>query len=159
MNGILKALYCELVALTAPVVCLFYRRGWFLTPDDQVSPFGSYEPAMVRIYAKYGKFFGDWWWLGVRNRAYGLAYAMKPQHFKDLTTYANCAVTVEQKGLLRTITVDGFSEYMVSLGLVHILAGYRLRPVADEAQRNAPCRAINMDARPILSVRFGAKDD
>ena len=159
MNGIFKALLLMLVAQTAPLVCLVYRKGWFLTPDDPVSPFGRYEPKMVERYAKWGTFWADWWWLGMRNRAYGLAYALKPPHFKDLTTYANCAIEVKQTGPVRKITVDGFTEYMVSLGFAHVIAGYRLRPVVDEAQRNVPCRAVNMDARPIFSLRFGAKDD
>lgn len=159
MIGILKALFGELVGLTAPVVCLFYRRGWFATPDDSVSPYGQGEPTMRRIYAKLGPRFGDWWWLGVRNRAYGLAYAMKPAHFKRMTTYAHVAVTVRQKGRLRVIDVDGYKEYCLSLGVAHIIAGYRLRPIVDGMGDGSTYRAVNMDARPILSIRFGNADD
>ena len=162
----LKAFLLLLLSNAAPLVCLVYRRGWWVTPDDPVSPFGcgttpgsSREQAMVEKYAKWGTYWADWWWCGVRNRCYGLAYAMKPQHFKDLQTYAGCNVAVMQSGRVRTITVDGYTEWTLSLGIVHIIAGYRLRPIADEAQRNVPCRAINMDARPILSIRAGGKDD
>lgn len=162
----LQAFVLLLLSTLAPFVCLFYRKGIWLTPDDPVSPFGcgttpgsSREDAMVEKYQKWGVYWADWWWLGIRNSCYGLAYKWKPSHFKDLTTYANCAVTVTQRGPLRAITVDGFREWTVFLGLFHVIAGYRLRPVADEAQRNVPCRTVNMDARPILSIRAGGNDD
>jgi hypothetical protein len=88
-----------------------------------------------------------------------LAYALKPDYFKTLTTYEGLDAKVTQRGPLRVITIAGFKEFMVSLGFVHIIAGYRLRPIMDGAKDGAPYRAVNMDARPILSLRFGAKDD
>lgn len=172
MSGLFLALLCELVALAAPVVCLFYRKGWFLTPDDPVSPFGSgttpgasTEPFVQRIYARFGVFAGDYWWLGLRNRAYGLSYALKPRHFKQLTTYTDCQASLTERGPLRTIAIDGYAEYTLRLGFFHVIAGYRLRPIYDWIMHNRiyraqiPYRPVNMDARPILSVRWGTKDD
>jgi hypothetical protein len=149
----------------APIVTLFYRKGIWLTPDDPVSPFGcgttpgaSVEPAMQAKY-RISTFLGDWWWLGIRNSAYGLAYKFKPAYFKSLSTYAGCPIGLKQVGPLRIIDIFGYKEIMLSCGFFHILVGYRLRPIVDEAARNVPCRPINMDARPIFSIRAGNKDD
>lgn len=147
---------------TAPIVTLFYRKGWYLTPDDPVSPFGKGEAKMTRMYEKYGKFIADWWWLGIRNPAFGLAYKLKPQIFKDMTTYKNLKhpeLEVKQGRFLRTITILGYKEYFISLKYFHILVGYRLRPIVSSLYDHAPYRAINMDARPIFSIRAGGEDN
>jgi hypothetical protein len=170
--GIVKALFGVVVGLTAPIVCLVYQRGWFATPDDPVSPFGcgttpgaSNEPFMRKLYEKCGKWVGDYWWCGWRNRALGLAYELKPDHFVQMTSYDNVVVNKKEYGPLRVIIVDEYREFTLSLGIAHIIAGYRLRPIYDEHLNNKlnnaqiPYRPINMDARPIISVRFGGKDD
>lgn len=161
MMWFLQILALRLVSLAAPLVCLVpqFRRGWFLTPDDPVSPYGQGEPAMRERLAKWGVYWSDWWWLAARNRAYGLAYAFKPDFFKQLTTYADLRPVVTYKGPLRVIEIAGFREYMLSLRWFHIIAGYRLRPVRDGIYDGAPYRAVNMDARPILSIRAGKADD
>jgi hypothetical protein len=155
-----------LLSFTAPVVCIFYRRGWFNTPDDPHSPHGMYEQAMKARHEKWGTWLADWWWLGLRNRAQGFAYAMKPEHFKRLTTYDNCHLERTQRGPIRITTVDGVSEYAISLGIAHILYGYRVTPIFNEARKNLylppaeriPFRTPNMDARPIVSIRSGRPD-
>jgi hypothetical protein len=155
-----------LVSLTAPVVCLVYRRGWFNTPDDPDSPHGVYEKAMAARHAKWGTWWADWWWLGLRNRAQGLAYALKPSHFKRLTTYANCRIERTQRGIVRVTTVDGVNEYAVDVRFAHVLLGYRLTPIFNEVTKNRylppsdqiPFRPVNMDARPIVSIRAGRPD-
>lgn len=166
MPWLLKILLLNLVKSAAPAVCLFYRKGWFLTPDDPVSPYGcgttpgaSNEPTMHRIYARFGTFIGDWWWLGVRNRAYGLTYALKPDHFKSMTSYDSIVWTQKRRGPLRTIEVDGYREYTLFCGLFHVIAGYRLRPVVSARLQRQPYRPVNMDARPILSFRPGNTDE
>lgn len=167
MSGILKALFGNVVASFAPIVCLFYRGGWFNTPDDPVSPRGMGEPFMRKLHAKVGPWLADYWWLGFRNKAYGLDYAMKPDHFKNMLCYYIDigSVKVDQHGPLRIIDIDGYKEYTLALGFFHIIAGYRLRPIYDEFRRQEseprliPVRTINMDARPHLSLRWGAKDD
>lgn len=169
----LKIVALQLVSLLAPVVCLFYRKGIFLTPDDQTSPYGMYEPRMRYIYAHLPQWVGDWYWLGIRNSGYGLAYKWKPDHFKNLTSYDDCVCfsTTQNTwyGKRRTVEVDGFREQCFSIGIgrfgFHVICGYRLRPVFDEWYANRflaagiPYRKVNMDARPILSIRAGMKDD
>lgn len=173
MNVDLKIALLTLAKLAAPVVTLFYRKGIWVTPDDPVSPFGMYEEKMRRMYAHFPKWVADWWWLGVRNRAYGLAYKFKPQYFKDLTSYDDIQVLqlVEETrfGKRRVIFVGQYKEVTWSFGKgkfgFHVIAGYRLRPIYDQWYNNRfnaagiPYRPINMDARPILSIRTGTSDD
>lgn len=160
-------LVCELVALAAPIVCLVYRRGWFVTPDDPVSPHGQYEKKMQGILRRFGVRVNDWWWLGVRNRGYGLRYALKPAFFKALTTYEHLAFDHTLRGSLVKTTVNGtWSEWVWDFGRFHVIYGYRLTPIYTEWRHNQfaspaeriPFRPINMDARPILSVRSGPAD-
>jgi len=158
----------ELVKLAAPLVCIFYRAGWFNTPDDPASPHGLYEPKMRGLHRRFGARVADWWWLGVRNRAYGLAYALKPAHFRDLTTYDDCRCWRGLDGRSRYTVVDGYSERAIDFGWCHLLFGYRVTPIYNEIHENArraavgmepvPFRSINMDARPILSLRLGGAD-
>lgn len=165
-----------LLSLAAPVVTLFYRGGWFNTPDDPVSPRGLYEPFIRKLHDRFGPWWSDYWWLAMRNRAYGFAYAMKPEIFKGLR-YASLgpsAATSEIKWrgplLCRTISMLGYDEHTCTLvvagyPVLTLISGYRLRPILDEILRNAgrptwdvPHRPINMDARPIFSFRFGYDD-
>jgi hypothetical protein len=176
MNLTLILLADFLLSLAAPVVTLFYRGGWFNTPDDPVSPRGQYEPFMQKLQAKVGPWWSDWWWLGVRNKAYGFSYAMKPAIFKGLHYSSippgmlTSAVKWSGPFLCRIIDMLGYSEKTCTLvvygfPVVTLIYGYRLRPILDEVLRNAgrstwdvPHRQINMDARPILSIRFGYDD-
>lgn len=158
----------EFAKLLAPLICIVYRSGWFNTPDDPASPHGMYEPMMQRLHARWGTRRADWWWLGVRNRAYGLAYAMKPREFKRLTSYRDCQCTREWRGRTRLTWVDGWCERAIALGPVHLLVGHRVTPIYNEANENwnraqegldpIPFRPVNMDGRPILSLRAGAPD-
>ena len=49
--------------------------------------------------------------------------------------------------------------------VVHVIAGYRLRPIVDEHLRwkdqdgEFPTRPVNMDARPLITIRAGNEDD
>jgi hypothetical protein len=152
-----RVLVCTIMGLLAPFVCLFYRKGWFATPDDTVSPHGSYEPTMQRIYA-WSVWLGDYVWHGLRNRAYGLAYALKPQEFKDCTKYTQLLGTNRTYGPLRIINIEGYKEYTLSLGICHVIFGYRLRPVDDRIGVDVHVEHPNMDARPIFSIRSGGTD-
>lgn len=164
----LQLLVLELAKLAAPLVCLFYRGGWFNTPDDPASPHGQYEPMMRRILARWGARVNDWWWLGMRNRAYGLAYAMKPAHFRALQSYEACVLWRYSEGRSRFTMVDGYYERAIVFRWCHLLVGYRVTPVYNERKENMrraergeapiPFRPVNMDARPILSLRAGAPD-
>jgi hypothetical protein len=164
----LQLVLLELVKLAAPLVCIFYRGGWFNTPDDPASPHGQYEPKMRGLLARFGPRVNDWWWLGIRNRAYGLAYAMKPAHFKALSTYDECACLRAVEGRTRVTWVDGYRERAIDLKWFHLLVGYRVTPIYNEWYANLerakfgeppiPFRPVNMDARPILSLRLGGAD-
>lgn len=174
----LKILGGFLVSLTAPIVTLFYRGGWYNTPDDPVSPRGLYEKAVLRInewvLAKTGNrelanWVSDYWWLGFRNRAYGFDYAMKPAFFRNLTTYEGLNINLKWGKFLgfpmRTIWVEGYEERTIFFRLFHVIVGYRLRPIYDQVfdakylNAKLTYRPLNMDARPILSVRWGRYDD
>jgi hypothetical protein len=97
IKPILIALLIQVVALFAPVLVLlalpFIRwdaepsaidgqssiRGdlprwlaWLGTPDERL-PGGLYEPAVLSIYKRFGRFFCAWYWLGIRNRVHGFA--------------------------------------------------------------------------------------
>jgi hypothetical protein len=170
MKLALKILFGMVLSLLEPIVTLVYRRGWFDTPDDNVSPRGMYEERVRKINERFGNWVSDYYWLALRNRAYGYDYAMKPEFFKNLTSYDGLNMDIRWRTVLgfikvRTIWIEGFKEYTVSFGFFHVIYGYRLRPIFDESFHNKwasdkiPFRPINMDARPILSFRFGAKDD
>jgi hypothetical protein len=159
----LKIIFLQLVKMSAPFVTLFYRSGWYVTPDNPHSPHGMYERKMAYMHARFGTWFADWWWLGVRNTAYGLAYRLKPQHFKLRTSYDDCEVDRWTDGWVTVTDVDGYREYVVQFSKFHVIAGYRLTPIYDEVMKNRagagiPYRQINLDARPIISIRAGVAD-
>jgi hypothetical protein len=164
----LQLVLLQLAKLAAPFVTLVYRGGWFNTPDDPASPHGMYEPKMQGMHRRLGTWWADWWWLGIRNPAYGLAYAMKPAHFKELTTYDDCSCWRGVVGRSRYTSVDGYRERAIDLRFCHLLVGYRVTPIFNEWHVNLerarfgeppiPFRPVNMDARPILSLRFGKPD-
>lgn len=165
----MKQILLFLASLAAPVVCLFYRKGIWLTPDDPVSPFGcgttpgaSVEPFMQKLYAKAGKFVGDWWWLGWRNSAYGLAYKWKPDVFKT-DSYDHILFSEVNTGKVRKITAEvgeeSYTETTYFGPFFHVIWGYRIRPMRNTARDGIPVRPINMDGRPIFSIRFGKNDD
>jgi hypothetical protein len=153
-----KVLLCEFVALLAPLVCLVYRGGIFNTPDDPESPHGHYEPKMRKIYEKYGKWVGDYWWLGIRNRAYGLRFNLKPELFRAATSYDGFPRVRYKKGLIQVTDVAGYKEYILNLKWLHIIYGYRMGPVYN-TKGPLGSRQVNMDARPILSIRSGEDDN
>jgi len=90
----LIGLLVGLLSLTCPVLTLFALpfvrwdaeadeegviRGdlpawlsWLSTPDERL-PGGMYEAAHKELYLKYGKWVASWYWLGVRNRLFGLS--------------------------------------------------------------------------------------
>lgn len=178
MKLALKILFGFVLSLAAPIVTLFYRRGWYNTPDDPVSPRGLYEDKVLRINewvlkktnsVALANWVSDYWWLGFRNRAYGYDYAMKPEFFKNLDSYDNLTVGISNRRILgihvRSIWIEGFEEHTLHFKFFHVIYGYRLRPIYDEVFANKymnaqiPFRKTNMDARPIFSIRAGARDD
>lgn len=160
MVAALQGLMLTLLGLLAPVVVPFFlwakRVPWWLTtPDDPVSPYGLYEPAVFRVYERYGKFAGDYYWLAFRNSLYGLAYYLKPDWLKRLEVpYSDLAMCRIDGKWFELITVDGADwELTVHLGQLVLIMGRRLSPIWNNEPGKLP-RAINMDGRPIFSIRF-----
>ena len=162
----MKQLILFLAGLVAPVVTLFYRKGIWLTPDDPVSPFGMYEPRMRSLYAHLPAWVVDWYWLGIRNSAFGLAYKWKPESLKGVTNYEFLldrkiwSYQAENKRVISVVLPEGvFKEHTYFGPFFHIIWGYRLRPVRDSAWKYQEVKEINMDGRPIFSIRWGKNDD
>lgn len=108
------------------------------------------------VYEKFGSFVGDWYWLGIRNTAYGLAYKFIPEIFKNRETYDDLEKFRAKHGPITYTEVAGYPEWIINFGFFHIIFGYRMSPVYDTKGKVRP---ITMDARPILSIRGGGKDD
>lgn len=120
---------------------------------------------MQWIYAKFGKFIGDWYWLGIRNTAYGLSYKWKPELLKlrEGWLYRDLKMDKWEHGNTRVIRLFGpdetYVETVKTYKFFHVIYGYRLGPVYGTMIHDIPVRRNNMDGRPILSIRWGAKDD
>jgi hypothetical protein len=109
---------------------------------------------MRMIYGIYGKFIGDWWWLGVRNSSMGIAYKFKPNYLKGIPTYAYLPRTVKSTRFYDLIKVwKADFELTLKFGLFHVIYGRRLKPIIND--NDLPVRSVNMDGRPILSIRWG----
>ena len=52
---------------------------WLNTWDDPGCNQGEYEPQVVAAYCWGGWGFKTWYWLGIRNQAYGLFHALAPK--------------------------------------------------------------------------------
>lgn len=167
---VLKKL-ADLFAL--PLVMVFAIRGkypwWMVTPDDPTSPFGQYEPTVREVYEAFGRYWGDVYWLGWRNRNYGISYKYKPDwlkdpsiRYRDLTMYRD-----EELNTIILRQPDGtlLREKTIKVGPLYIIYGHRLRPIWDARQDELdrekqglplvgwPLKRINMDCRPILTIR------
>ena len=51
---------------------------WLNTWDDPGCDQGEYEPQVVWVHVHFGWWVKTWYWLGVRNQAYGLFHALAP---------------------------------------------------------------------------------
>jgi hypothetical protein len=159
MIAVLQGLLLSVGGLLAPFYVPFFLLArhvpwWMVTPDDPVSPFGKYEAGVVAVYQRWGKFVGDWYWLGLRNALYGLAYRWKPDFLKGLPfPYAQLRMTYLDRRFYRLIRVDRADfELTLKLGPIVAILGRRLSPIWDNVPGQIP-RPINMDARPIFSMR------
>jgi hypothetical protein len=149
--------------LVMPLVPFYAIRGkypwWMVTPDDQVSPFGQYEETVRKVYEKYGRWAGDTYWLGVRNRMYGLAYKWKIPELKGVTDYSNLLThkqrldyphfSIQKIDLILNGKI--YREHTIQLGPVYLIFGWKLNPV--HSDKHIPRKEVNMDARPTFSFR------
>ena len=70
----------ELGMLPSPLLRLRDNQRWIETPDDAYLPAGLYEASQRALYERVGLFLSSWWWLGVRNRAYGVNKRHRYEH-------------------------------------------------------------------------------
>lgn len=144
------------LALPVSMICVGIGKvpWWLNTPDDPHSPHGQYEEAVKAIYERYGNYVGDVYWLGIRNSFYGLAYWFKPDFLKDLDTYKNTPTIkiLKKNGWEIRLIGTEFYERVRVFGPFQVISGWRLSPIHDGKEN--PVRPINMDARPIFSIRL-----
>lgn len=156
------------LALGAVAACApwCHRSGryprWLTTPDDdydrlRLQPtlrpphFGAYEASVRTVYARAGRLLGDIYWLGLRNQLFGLRYALKPARYKGLTSYAHLPRALWKHGWGLRFVADGLTLYKLELGPLVLLAGWAVRGVVLDP--NSPRAAVNMEFRPMFSVR------
>jgi len=150
-----------LPSLATLAAVLWSARGgrypwWMITPDDlprKGAPhFGHYEATVRKVYERFGRYWGDVYWLAFRNSNYGLAYYFKPEQFKGLTSYALLPRSVVRKSWGWKYKVAGYELLQVRLPLgFELLLGWQVRgAVLDPFGPRSP---VNMEFRPMFSLR------
>lgn len=153
--------------VTWPVVLWQARTGkyswWLTTPDDPfakgepVPHFGHYESSVREVYARWGRYWGDVYWLVIRNANFGLTYWAKPEWMKMIATYKYIQrlIGVRRYGPVQVYVLRHVGVYRlirVDLGLFGIIWGWRI----DNIYKSEPGREVvhpNMDGRPSFSIR------
>ena len=155
LGAFLGLLLLALTPLNLIAVLVAARRArypwWMVTPDDPVSPFGQYEATVRSVYARFGRYVGDLYWLGLRNSLYGLRYALKPARFKGVTDYTVFARHITSRGRLTIFCVEGLRLYQYRVGGFELLAGWMVRGAALDPY--TPRQPVNMEFRPVFSLR------
>ena len=128
------------------------NQRWLETIDDPFLPGGLYERQVLSIYRRFGRYWGDVYWLAFRNSNYGLAYYFKPEQFKGLTSYALLPRSVVRKSWGWKYKVAGYELLQVRLPLgFELLLGWQVRgAVLDPFGPRSP---VNMEFRPMFSLR------
>lgn len=124
---------------------------WMITPDDRRPPFGKYEPTVKKVYEKYGRFWGDFYWLCIRNKLNGLRYAQKPQKYKETADYSQYPRSVKTTWYGSKYVVDGLPLKIINLGLLEIWSGWKVRGVVQDPETVR--QAVNMEFTPVFSIR------
>ncbi len=156
MRGALIGLLIDLLGIPARALVLLLAivgryPAWLVTPDDPESPFGKYEPTVREVYARFGRYLGDVYWLAWRNVLFGLSYRFKPARFKGLIDYSDLRRTITARGALTIFCVEGYQLLQLRVGGFEVLAGWMVRGAAlDPLTRRQP---VNMEFRPIFSLR------
>lgn len=110
---------------------------WLETPDEHL-PGGLYEPAVYSVYRRFGWFVCSWYWLGIRNVAFGLAW----QFGKPAKGYM--AVMTEQEK-----AECGVYENVYHLLFLKLLVGYAVYKDCYSVKTNNGFWAV-----PRISLRF-----
>lgn len=101
--------------------------SWLSTPDERL-PGGMYEPAVEKIYDRWGKWVTSWYWLGIRNCLFGLSLKLG----RPATDY----IPDLPLGLWKR---DDIWRYSAKLGPLKFLCGYKVYKLPDGTLRAAPC--------------------
>ncbi len=188
-----------LIPLIALLAVFGRYPRWFVTPDDPTSPFGLYEPAVRRAYygtdqlrfifrdgravvvdlegspllpGLFRRWWGDFYWLGLRNRMYGFVYSCKPKRLMPAVegnmdayhpykhaapgTYEHIRRSSVAGEIVTVFEAGGYRMWKVFLGNVAghpfgIMFGYKVDSIVLDP--HTPRNPINMEARPICSIR------
>lgn len=99
--------------------------SWLSTPDERL-PGGLYVPDLNDVLTKHGKHIASWYWLGVRNRLFGLRMALG----KPATEYIP-----DVRGWYKNGAIWQYSKQM---GIFRFCAGYKVYKLLDGSFRAAP---------------------
>lgn len=146
------------VAMLAVVVsCAFHGHypWWVITPDDPVSPFGSYEPTVRKVYATFGRFVGDVYWLAFRNVLFGLSYSFKPTAlFPVNDRYEHLKRAWKKTKYGTRFEAAGYVMRRFELSKLWVLVGWKVDSIVlDPSTKRA---LLNMEGRPIFSFRLSS---
>lgn len=99
--------------------------SWLSTPDERL-PGGLYVPDLNDVLTKHGKTVASWYWLGVRNRLFGLRMAFgKPatEYIPDVRGWYECG---------------DIWQYSKQVGIFRFAAGYKVYKLLDGSFLAAP---------------------
>ena len=99
--------------------------SWLSTPDERL-PGGLYVAALNDVLTKHGKHVASWYWLGVRNRLFGLRMALgKPatEYIPDVRGWYECG---------------DIWQYSKQVGIFRFAVGYKVYKLLDGSFRAAP---------------------
>lgn len=158
--------------LATPIIfiyCIFQWKypWWMITPDDLPRPgfphFGYYEPTVRKVYTRFGKRLGDFYWLGFRNVLYGLRHAWKPKDLMPqpywpsggVLNYGHLVPYMKRRKMGRVTFYSVLGYKMITIRWFSAFGrtywggfGWKVdRIVDDPYTERAP---INMDARPMF---------
>lgn len=92
--------------------------SWLSTPDERL-PGGLYVPDLLNVLTKYGKTVASWYWLGIRNRLFGLRFVFG----KPATEYIPDVRGWYQNG--------DIWQYSKQVGILRFCAGYKVYKLLD----------------------------
>jgi hypothetical protein len=91
---------------------------WLSTPDERL-PGGLYVAALNDVLAKHGKHIASWYWLGIRNRMFGLRMVFG----KPATEYIPDVRGWYQNG--------DIWQYSKQVGIFRFAVGYKVYKLLD----------------------------
>lgn len=104
--------------------------SWFSTPDERL-PGAMYEPTVAAKYAKWGKWYTSWYWLGIRNCLMTMAIRCG----KPTTDY----IPEQPLGFWQR---GDIWRYAVALGPLKFVTGWQVYKTLDGSFQAAPVFTI-----------------